>query len=139
VDGDTIIVGDTEDRDKQFRIRFIAADAPEVARGNRRAEPFAQEASDFTKRMIEMASNRVRLAYDGEELDRWSRTRALVYLTMPNGSEVLLNEELIRQGYAHARLQFSYSQGKKLKFAMAEIEARRHKRGMWSQPIFPDW
>ena len=137
VDGDTLIVGNADDRSEQFRIRLIAADVPELARGSTPAEPFAQEAMDFTTRMIEMAGNRVRIAYDGEELDKWRRTRALVYLTMPDGSEMLLNEELIRQGYAHVRLQFSYSQSLKLKFAVAEIETRKHRRNIWSLTAHP--
>ena len=131
VDGDTIIVGDGAD---QYRIRLIGADTPEVVRPNTPVEPFGQEASDFTKRMIADAESKVRLAFDGEQLDRYNRTLAMVYLKI-DGQEVWLNELLIREGLAHARLGYRYSHGAKLAFAVAEVEARRDKRNMWSVDI----
>ena len=81
--------------------------------------------------MIADADHKVCLAFDGEQLDRYDRTLAMVYLTMPDGREVWLNELLIREGLAHARLDYRYSHGAKLAFAVAEVEARRYKRNLW--------
>jgi len=131
VDGDTIIVGDSNDREKQYRVRLIGADTPEVVRMGYPVEPFGQEASDFTKQIITKAGNKVRLAFDGEQVDRFNRTLAMVYLTMPDGTEIWLNELLIREGLAHARLDFRYSHGAKLSFAVAEVEARTNRKNMW--------
>ena len=39
---------------------------------------------------------------------------------------------LILEGLARARLDFRFSHGAKLAFALAEIEARRNNRNLWS-------
>ena len=132
VDGDTLIVGDSADREQQHRVRLIGIDTPEVARGSTPAEPYAVEATEFVKDIIAKADNKVRLAFDGEQLDQYRRTRAMVYLTMPDGREVWLNELLVLEGLAHARLDFRYSHEAKLHFALAEVEARKHRRNLWS-------
>jgi len=106
IDGDTIIVGDKDVRSKQHRVRFIGADTPETVAPGRKVEPFGLEATEFTKRKIAEAGNKVRIAFDGEEIDRYDRTLAMIYLKMPDGKEVWLNELLIREGLAHARLHY---------------------------------
>jgi len=131
IDGDTIIVGDSADRENQHRIRLIGIDAPELARGSRPAEPYANEATDFVRQKIEESGNRVRLSFDGEQLDQYRRTRAMVWLKMPDGQEVWLNEMLIREGLALARLDFRYSHSAKMHFALAEWDARISKRNIW--------
>jgi endonuclease YncB( thermonuclease family) len=60
----------------------------------------------------------------------------MVWLQLPNGQEVWLNELLIREGLAHARLDYRYSHGAKLAFAVAEVEARRNKRNLWGNGEF---
>ena len=55
----------------------------------------------------------------------------MVWLQLPNGQEVWLNELLIREGLAHARLNYRYSHGAKLSFAVAEVEARQNNRNLW--------
>ena len=109
----------------------IGADTPETVKSGSPVEAFGVDASDFTKQKIADANHRVRIAFDGEQLDRFGRTLAMVFLTMPNGQEVWLNELLIREGLAHARLDYHYSHGAKLSFAVAEVEARKHRRNLW--------
>jgi len=137
VDADTLIVGDNDDRTKQYRVRLIGADTPEIARGNTPAEPYANEATELVRGLISKAGNKVRLSFDGEQLDRYNRTLAMVWLKMPDGTEVWLNELLIREGLAHARLEYRYSQGSKLAFALAEVEARRNKKNLWNDENTP--
>ena len=136
VDGDTLIIGDSADSAKQYRVRLIGSDTPEIRRPNTPIEPFGQEASDFTKRKITDAGDRVRLSFDGDRVDRYGRTLAMVWLQLPDGNEVWLNELLIREGLAHARLDYRYSHGAKLAFAVAEVEARRNKRNLWGNGEF---
>ena len=131
VDGDTLIVGDGEDRSKQYRIRLIGADAPELARGSTPAEPYANEATELVRGLISQAGGKVRLSFDGEQIDRYNRVLAMVYVQTSAG-EVWLNELLIREGLAHARLDYRYSHGSKLAFAIAEVEARKQRRNLWS-------
>ena len=132
VDGDTIIVADRAG--VQHRVRLIGADTPEVVRPGTPVEPFGPEASEFTKRKIAAAGNRVRIAFDGDQVDRFNRSLAMVYLQMPNGQEVWLNELLIREGLARAQTQFRYSRGAKDAFRRAETEARNAGRNLWSLP-----
>ena len=133
IDGDTFIVGDAMSK-QQYRVRLIGADTPETVKPNTPIEPFGPEASDFTKRKIAEANHRVRLAFDGDQVDRYGRSLAMVYLQMPNGSEIWLNELLIREGLAHAQLQYRFSKGAKEAFRLAEEEAKRAKRNLWSLP-----
>jgi endonuclease YncB( thermonuclease family) len=44
----------------------------------------------------------------------------------------MLNEELVRAGLAHARLDYRYSGPMKRRLAAAQAEARRAGRGIWS-------
>ena len=132
VDGDTIDVGD--DEGKKYRIRLIGADTPETVKPNTPVQPFGPEASAFTKRKIAEADNCVRLAFDGDQVDRYGRSLAMVYLQMPDGNEIWLNELLIREGLARAQLQYRFSKGAKTTFQQAEDEAKRAKRNLWSLP-----
>jgi len=130
VDGDTIDVED--DAGNKHRIRFIGADTPETVKPNTPTEPFGPEASDFTKRKIAEANNLVRLAFDGDQIDKYGRNLAMIYLQMPDGSEVWLNELLIREGLARAQLQYRFSKGAKDAFRQAEEDAKMAKRNLWS-------
>jgi len=134
VDGDTLIVGDTSDTAKQYRVRLIGTDTPETVKSGSAVEAFGLDASEFTKQMIAESSNRIRIAFDGEQLDRFGRTLAMVYIQTPGG-EVWLNELLIREGLAHARLDYRYSHEAKLFFAIAEVDARRNKRNLWGNGV----
>jgi micrococcal nuclease len=129
-DGDTLDISDAAGN--KHRVRLIGADTPEVVKPNTPPEPFGHEASEFTKRLIAVANHRVRIAFDGDQVDRYNRTLAMVYLTMPDGSEVWLNELLIREGLACAHVQYRFSKGAKTTFQQAEAEAKRAKRGIWS-------
>jgi len=130
VDGDTIDVGDSAGR---YRIRLIGADTPEIVKPNTPPEPFGPEASEFTKRMIAQANNRVRLAFDGDQVDRYGRNLAMVHLQMPDGTEVWLNELLIREGLATAELGYRFSRGAKDAFRAAENAAKAERKNIWSQ------
>ena len=134
VDGDTIIIGDSFDRTKQYQVRLIGADTPEVVKPNTPVEPFGPEASNFTKQKIAEAGHRVRIAFDGDQVDRYNRSLAMVYLPMPDGSEIWLNEQLIRSGLARAQLQYRFSNGAKDAFRRAELEAKSARRNLWSLP-----
>ena len=117
VDGDTIIVRDVG------RVRLIGVDTPETVHPSRPVEFFGQEASAFTKQMLD--GKRVRLEYDQQRTDRYGRT--LAYVHLPDGTFV--NAEIIRRGYGHAytRFPFKYLE----RFRGLERDARRAGRGLW--------
>lgn len=127
VDGDTLIVrfddGTTE------RVRLIGANTPETVKPNSPVEPFGPEASAFTKRRVEEAGGAVRLVADGDRRDKYGRRLAFVYLA---DSEVSLNEELARSGFAKAQTQYRFSSEMKRRLEAAEDAARREKLGIHS-------
>jgi micrococcal nuclease len=128
-DGDTLDVVDSNDI--KHRIRLIGADTPETVKPNTPEQPFGREASNFTKQMIARNGNRVRVAFDGDQVDRYGRNLAMIYVQTPQG-EMWLNELLIREGLARAQLQYRFSKGAKTRLQIAENEARIAQRKIWS-------
>lgn len=122
VDGDTLVLSNG------VRVRLIGVDTPEMKRPNTPVERFGLEAAAFTKRMVE--GKRIRLEYDQANAaighkDRYGRTLAYVFLE--NG--ILLNGEIIRQGYGHALTRYPFSRLEE--FRRLEREAREQRRGLW--------
>lgn len=119
IDGDTLTVSGIG------TVRLIGVDAPEKRGGFRAAEPFGDDATAFLKRLAE--GKRVRLEYDGDRKDRYNRTLAYVFLE----DGTLVNEAIIRGGWAETYRSFSYR--RKPDFQAAEREARAARRGMWGR------
>jgi len=132
VDGDTIVV------EKIGKIRLIGVDTPETKHPRKPVEYFGKEASNFTKRMVE--GKRVRIEYDWQRKDKYNRVLAYVYVMandvkdMPEfknraSIELMVNAELIKQGYGHAYTKFPFKYLEQ--FRKYEKEARENKRGLW--------
>ena len=94
---------------------------------NTSVQPFGSEASQFTKDALAKNGNSVRITFDGDQVDRYGRTLAMVWL-----GDTLLNEQLIREGFVRTQLQYNFSQEMKNRFQSAENLAKREKRGIWS-------
>jgi len=124
VDGDTLRLAD----ENRTYIRLIGADTPETVKSNTPAQPFGPEATRFTTDAIAQNGNKVRITFDGTQIDKYGRTLAMVWL-----GDTLLNEQLIRDGLARAEIQYNYSQEMKNRFRTAENQAKREKRGIWSR------
>ena len=125
VDGATLVLGTGE------RVRLIGVNTPETVHPKKAVEAFGNEASAFTKRMVE--GKLVRLEFDplssrrNDGKDRYSR--ALAYVFLQDGMH--LNAEIIRQGYGFAvsstpPLQYQNE------FRRLEQEAREQRRGLWA-------
>jgi micrococcal nuclease len=121
VDGDTLLL------ESGARVRLQGIDTPETVREDWPVEPWGPEASAFTKGFVVDANRQVRLTFSLERKDRHDRFLAFVW----NG-DVMLNEELVRAGLAHARMDYRYSAPMKRRLAAAEKEARAAERGIWS-------
>jgi micrococcal nuclease len=133
VDGDTIrvfytpanVAGTEQARRKSIRVRLIGVDAPEVARGDEPAEPYAAEATEFTRGFL--SGNRVCLQFGPRRLDQYHRVLAYVFV-----DGAMLNEEIVRQGLARE----DHFTGDNLSIARrirkAQLEAKQAKRGLWS-------
>ena len=120
VDGDTVVLAGGE------RVRYIGVDTPELHHPTKPVQPYAREASEFNRRLVE--GKPVRLEYDVQRRDRYGRLLAYVYLE----DGTFVNAELVRQGYAqlltippdvkHADL-----------FVRLQKEAREAGRGLWGK------
>ena len=121
VDGDTLLLS------SGARVRLQGIDTPETVREGYAVEEWGAEASQFAKDFVARADNRVRLTFGLERKDRHDRFLAFVW-----HDELMLNEELVRAGLAHARLDYRYSGLMKRRLERAQDEARSAGRGLWS-------
>ncbi|HEX6401055.1 MAG TPA: thermonuclease family protein, partial [Actinomycetota bacterium] len=122
VDGDTIhVLLDGHD----VTIRLIGIDTPEAAIPDAPIECFGRRASDYTHDRLE--GRTVDLEFDVERLDRFDRTLAYVWL-----GEELLNETLVRRGYALVTT-FPPNVRYVERFTAAQDEARAEGAGLWAR------
>jgi micrococcal nuclease len=121
VDGDTLLLVGGE------RVRLIGIDTPESVKPETPPELFGPEASAFTKQLVE--GREVRLEFDRHREDQYGRTLAFVYI-----GELLLNEEIVRQGFSRAETRFHFRSDYQKRFVAAEQAARAARRGIWSAP-----
>lgn len=133
VDGDTAVIK-IGGQDK--RVRFLGVDTPETVHPNKPVQFYGTEASNFTKNSL--TGRRVWLEYDASPTDRYNRHLAYIWLTKPGS----INEETIRRdmfnakllldGYAKVMTIRPNTRYEKL-FTEFQDEARRNKKGIWSQ------
>lgn len=91
-DGDTLTVSVNGQQDT---VRLYRADAPEVqACGGSSATAFSSQVMSYNAE-----GTRIYLEYDATQRDRYDRRLAYVWLTI-DGQPYMLNEALIRSGYA---------------------------------------
>jgi len=123
VDGDTLVL--VQDG---IRVRLQGIDTPETVKEDTPVEPWGPEAADYVRRFVNGAGSRVYLSVSGQRIDRYGRQLAFVW-----HQGRCLNEELVAAGLAKAQLHYDYSNELKSRLRLAEEEARRQERGIWSQ------
>lgn len=129
VDGDTFDLSVDPDAARALgtdviRVRLLGVDTPEVFTDTGAPEPFSQEASEFTRALIE--NKRVELEFDTELWDKYGRL--LAYVFMDGG--VLLQDQLLVNGLARATYAFQYR--RKDLFLQLETKAKDSRIGLWS-------
>lgn len=133
IDGDTVALANG------LHIRYIGIDTPETRRRKgggwvEDPEPYAREAGAFNRALVE--GKLVRLEYDAQTYDKYNRLLAYVYISSPDGKSLMVNEELLRQGYAQLLTippDVRYTE----RFKAAAQEAREAKRGLWGLEVLP--
>jgi len=117
VDGDTIHVRiDNTD----YTVRYIGIDTPEdTAKG----EWMSVEATTRNKELV--LGKNVTLVKDVRETDRYSRLLRFVFV-----EDVLVNFELVREGYAQAK-PYTPDISCKGTFYEAQLLAQQEHRGLW--------
>ena len=147
VDGDTVHVAADG---RVHKVRLIGVDTPEAyqshkleadAKRSRQDRQtimaLGRRASEFTRQLCD--GRRCRLEYDQANAarghrDRYKRLLAFLWVTDDAGGEVLVNAEIIRQGYGQAMTRYAFDDVRKEEFRQLQREARDHKRGLWT-----DW
>jgi micrococcal nuclease len=123
LDGDTVIVafadGSTD------TVRLLGVDTPETHHPRKPVQCFGPEASAYTT--ARLTGRLVRLEGDVEERDIYGRRLAYVIV---DGHR--FDDELLRRGYGRL-LVISPNRAHARALLTAELDARRHGRGLWSQ------
>ena len=120
-----VLDGDTFDCTDGQRVRLLGIDAPEVARGEKPSQPFADHSTEILKQWID--NKQVQLRSGREPFDRYGRTLAWVY-TM---DDQLVNAELLRQGAAKLLPDYGLPPELEPLLRAAEAEARVRRAGLW--------
>jgi micrococcal nuclease len=110
----------------QGRVRLIGIDAPESARPDYPVEPWGAEATEFARDFLDDGPMELRL--DRRRKDQYARFLAYVYV-----EGQMLNEALVRAGLARAVHYSGDSRQIADLLREAEGEARRERRGIWSE------
>jgi micrococcal nuclease len=117
IDGDTIELADGE------RVRYIGINTPESVDPRRPVQCFGKEASAYNKELVQ--GEWVELETDITNRDKYGRLLRYIWL-----GDVLINEQLLRDGYAQVK---TYPPDVKYvdRYRVAQTEAREAGRGLW--------
>ena len=117
-DGDTVVLGDGR------RVRYIGINAPEVARKEKKGEPFGEAARDFNRRLV--FKQNVRLELDEEKYDPYKRLLAYVFLK----NEDFVNQLIVARGLAYVLYRKPNIKYHKL-LLQTQRRAMDQHEGMW--------
>ena len=126
IDGETISVRLADGR--RATVRVTGVDTPETRHPTQGVEPGGPAASADTTRRRTGATVRRDRDPAGDDQDAYGRI--LRYVVLATGEN--LNATLVREGYGTAIRAFPYSRQRE--FIALEAQARRARRGLWSQP-----
>jgi len=120
-----VIDGDTIELENDVRIRLLGLDAPESN------DCFYEEAKAYLEGALSEGVIKIRKDVTGS--DRYNRLLRYVYVPAdsPSDSDVFINYELLRQGFARSLSIAPDTQYRDL-FSTAESQARNAKRGGWA-------
>lgn len=122
IDGDTVSV---KVNNRKKTVRLLLIDTPESKKPNTPVQPYSNEAARYTESLVKTCNLSVQYDTKGKT-DRYGRD--LVYLYCGN---TMINEQLVRQGYA--RVGYVYQQKDHLnRMLAAEQKAKAESLKIWS-------
>jgi micrococcal nuclease len=127
IDGDTIEVSIDGAKEK---IRLIGLDTPELVDPRKPVQCFAQEASDYAKKIL--ANQKVRIELDESQGVRDKYGRMLAYIFLADGT--LFNKYMIEHGYGH-EYTYTHPYHYQSEFNLAEQNAQKEGRGLWAPRV----
>lgn len=123
-DGDTIQA--TVNGQKQ-KIRLLMVDTPEMHHKKDGKQPYAQDAMDYTVKLMENAK-KIEAVYDvGPETDKYDRLLAYVFV-----DDVLVQESLLNEGLAAVRFIHKPNNTFEDEFYEIQQNAQDEKLNIWS-------
>ena len=145
VDGDTLHV---EADGVRYTIRLIGVDTPEAhpsdkldrdagrsGQDRQLIMALGKRASAFTRELCD--GKACRLEYDQANAARGHRDRyqrVLAYVFVPGAEgEILVNAEIIRQGYGQALTAYAFDRARKAELTRLARQARNAGRGLWGE------
>ena len=124
-DGDTIVVLDSSK--VQHKIRLTGIDAPE------RGQAYGTKSKEHLSELVAGKS----VVIDYNKYDRYQRILGKVIF---NGEDVNLEQVEAGMAWHYKKYQGEQSASDRVKYSDAELEARRHKLGLWHDPNpVPPW
>ncbi|SEQ02986.1 nuclease homologue [Pseudomonas cuatrocienegasensis] len=123
VDGDTLRLRDGRS------VRLIGLNAPELARKERPAEPFANAARKRLQALVEASDGRVGLLLGRQAKDHYGRTLAHLY----DARGANLEAQLLAEGLA-VRVAIAPNTLLDDCLRNAEAQAREQRLGLWARP-----
>jgi micrococcal nuclease len=109
---------------REVQVKYLLIDAPAVEEEGQAPEPFGPEARAFNRQLVQ--GRTVRLEQDVSQTDEAGRLLRYVFV-----DELLVNEELLRQGLARLDLRPADTQYA-ARFQQVEQAARQASIGIWS-------
>lgn len=126
LDGDTVQMGVCGGES----VRLLGVSAPEIAHDSSEIdECFGPEAAAWMAARLD--GEDVRLEFDAECADQYERTLAYVWTVDQDGEESLVNEEIIRAGYARVYEDFDDIRLAERLYA-AQADAQAMNAGLWA-------
>lgn len=122
VDGDTIKI---DYQGEEETIRLIGIDTPESAHPNKGVECFGKEATNYMQLLVGGKFITLELDETQDLRDRYGRLLAYVWT-----GDLLVNEEMLRQGYAF-EYTYNYPYKYQQQFKDAQNQARANNLGLW--------
>lgn len=124
-DGDTFQILYNGSKEK---VRLLMVDTPEMNHPKDGKQPFAAEATEFTKDLLQNAKKIEALEDKGPSRDNYDRLLLYVFV-----DGVLIQEELLRNGYAAVRYIHKPNNSLEQEFREIEETAKNKKLNIWSK------
>ena len=122
IDGDTIqvccVFGDRE------KVRYIGINTPEIHHPMKGIEPFGKEAAEANRKLVD--GKTVRLEFDVQQVDRYNRLLAYVFLK----DGTFVNAWLVEHGFAQVMTVPPNVKHQEL-FLKLQRGAREARKGLW--------
>jgi micrococcal nuclease len=121
-----VIAADTLSLSTGEAVRLIGVNTSEIGHAKQPVHLSEKEAVVLTVQLVE--GKKVRLEFDRQRQDKHKRLLAYVYV-----GDIMLNAELVRQGYAQVVTSPPNIKYQELLLQL-QREAREAKRGLWGEP-----